>query len=119
MSLPSHFYGCNFWFTSDLGDLYDVLNELNPVLAKWNSIGIALRLKPDILDVIQACNRGDPRSCLTSVVKEWLKRNYDVRKCCEPTWRWLVKAVGEPAGGANMALARDMAGRHKAGGMSS
>ena len=96
-----------------------MLKELNPVSAKWNSIGIALRLKPDILDGIQAGNIGDPRSCLTSVVKEWLKRNYDVRKFPEPTWRSLVEAVSNPAGGANMALARDMAGRHKAGGMSS
>ena len=96
-----------------------MLNELNPVSAKWNSIGIALRLKPDILDVIQAGNIGDPRSCLTSMVKEWLKRNYDVRKFGAPTWCWLVEAVSDPAGGANMALACDIARRHKAGGMSS
>ena len=110
---------CNFWFTSDLDDLYDVLNELNPVSAKWYSIGIALRQKPDTLDVIQAGNIGDPRSCLASMVKEWLKRNYDVRKFGEPTWHWLVEAVSSPAGGADMALARDMARRHKARGMSS
>ena len=53
------------------------------------------------------------------MVKEWLKRNYDARKIGEPTWHWLVKAVSDPAGGADMALARDMAKRHKAGGMSS
>jgi len=51
------------------------------------------------------------------MVKEWLKRNYDVRKFGEPTWRWLVEAVSSPAGGANMALAKDMARRHKAGGI--
>ena len=34
----------------------------------------------------------------------------------EPTWQALVDAVAHPAGGANMALARDMARRHKAGG---
>ena len=51
------------------------------------------------------------------MVKEWLKRNYDVGKFGEPTWRRLVEAVSSPAGGANMALARDMARRHKAGGI--
>ena len=95
-----------------------MLKELSPISAKWNSIGLALRLKSDTLEVIQAGNIGDPRSCLTSVVKEWLKRNYDVRKFGEPTWRWLVEAVSSPTGGANMALARDMARKHKAGGMS-
>jgi len=95
-----------------------VLKELSPISTKWNSIGIALRLKSDTLDVIRASNIGDPHSCLTSMVKEWLKRNYDVRKFGEPTWHRLVEAVSSPAGGANMALARDMARRHKAGGMS-
>ena len=46
-------------------------------------------------------------------------RNYDVHKFGEPTWQQLVEAVGHPAGGANMAHARKIARRHKAGGMSS
>ena len=50
---------------------------------------------------------------------EWLKRNYKVEKFGEPTWQRLVEAVGNPAGGEDMALARKIAGRHKAGGMSS
>ena len=104
---------------SDFDDLFDVRSELNSVSAQWRSIGIALRLKPNILDSIQARNSGDPRPCLGSVVTEWLiKKNYNVKKFGEPTWRWLVKAVGDPAGGADMALARDMTRRHKAGGVS-
>ena len=54
-----------------------------------------------------------------SVVTEWLKKNYNVEKFGEPTWRQLVRAVDDPAGGADKALARDLATRHKAGGMSS
>ena len=42
-----------------------------------------------------------------------------MEKFGEPTWQWLVKALGDPAGGANMALARDIARRHKMRGMSS
>jgi len=103
---------------SDLDDLFDVQKELIPVSAKWRSIGIALRLKPNILDGIKAENNGDPPACLTSTVTEWLNRNYNVKRFGEPTWQALVKAVGDPAGGANMAHARDMATRHKAGGMS-
>ena len=103
---------------SDFDDLFDVQKELIPVSAKWRSIGIALRLKPNVLDGIKAENNGDPLACLASTVTEWLNGNYNVKRFGEPTWQALVKAVGDPAGGAHMALARDMATRHKAGGMS-
>ena len=93
------------------------MSELNPVSAQWRSIGIALRLSTSFMDNIGAKN-SDPRTCLSSVVTEWLKRNYKVERFGEPTWQWLVKAVGNQAGGADMALARKIARRHKARGMS-
>ena len=46
---------------------------------------------------------------------EPFRRNTNVERFGEPTWQRLAKAAGDPAG---MALARDMASRHKAGGMS-
>ena len=108
-----------FLFTTDLrDDLYDVISELNLVSANWKNMGIALRLDPNILDGI-AGNGGDPTACLTSVVTRWLKKNYNVERFGEPTWQWLVEAVGDPTGGANKALAGDIARKHKAGGMSS
>ena len=103
---------------TDIDDLFDVQKELIPVSAKWRSIGIALRLKPNTLDGIETRYSGDPPACLTSTLTEWLNRNYNVKRFGDPSWQALVKAVGDPAGGANMALARDMARRHKAGGMS-
>ena len=93
-----------------------MISELTPVSANWKNIDTALRLNPNTLDIIQANNNNDSTACLTSMVTEWLKRNYSVEKFGEPPWRWLVKAVGDPAGGANMALARDISRRHKAGG---
>ena len=101
-----------------MDDLFDVTKELTPVSAKWRSIGLALRLKPNTLDGIQAKNSGDPSTCLTSMLTEWLKKNYNVKRFGEPTWQRLVEAVGDPAGGENMALATDLASRHKVGGMS-
>ena len=100
-------------FVSGLDALFDVKKALNTVSAKWMSIGIALRLDPNILDGIQAKNSGDPQACLSSVVTEWLKRNYNVERFGEPTWQWLVDAVSDPAGGGNMALAKDLARKHK------
>ena len=106
-------------FTSDLDDdLFDVQSELIPVTSKWRSIGTALRLKSDVLESIQAVSGSDPPACLASMVTEWLRRNYNVKRFGEPTWQRLVEAVGHPAGGANMAVARDIARRHEAGGVS-
>ena len=102
-------------FTSDLDDdLFDVQSEFIPVTAKWRSIGTALRLKSDVLESIQVGSGSDP--CLASMVTEWLRRNYNVKKFGEPAWQRLVEAVAHPAGGANMAVARDIAKKHKAGG---
>ena len=104
-------------FTTDLDDdLFDVQSDLIPVTAKWRSIGTALRLKSDVLESIQAGSGSDPPACLASMVTEWLKRNYNVKRFGEPTWQRLVEAVGHPAGGGNTAVARDIARRHKAGG---
>ena len=50
------------------------------------------------------------------MLNKWLKRNYNVKKFGEPTWQKLVEAVGHPAGGAHMGLAREIARKHKAKG---
>ena len=88
-------------------------NELLPVATKWKSIGFALHLKPKILDGIETRYNGDPQACLAVMVTEWLDRNYNVKRFGEPTWQHLVEAVGHPAGGASVALAREIAGNHK------
>ena len=103
----------------DLDDLFDVQQELNPVSANWRNIGVALRLDPITLECIDARHRGDPPACLTSTVTKWLNRNYNVDRFGVPTWQWLVKAVGDPAGGANEAFARNMAKKCKIRGTAS
>ena len=108
-----------FLFNTDLrDDLCDVISELVPVSANWKNMGITLRLDPNILDGI-AVSGGDCTTCLTSMVTEWLKKNYNVKRFGEPTWQWLVKAVGDPTGGANVAQAGKIAKKHKARGTSS
>ena len=94
-----------------------MLHELTPVATRWKSIGTALGLKPKLLEEIQAGNSGDHLACLSWVVMTWLRRNYNVRRFGEPTWQSLAESMGRPDGGANPAVARSIAGRHKAGGM--
>ena len=108
-----------FLLNTDLrDDLRDVVSELVPVSANWKNMGITLRLDPNILDSI-AVSGGDCTACLTSMVTEWLKKNYNVKRFGEPTWQWLVEAVGDPTGGANVAQAGVIARKHKARGTSS
>ena len=87
-------------------------SELLPVVTKWKSIGFALHLKPKSLDGIETRYNGDPPACLAAIVTEWLNRNYNVKRFGEPTWQHLVEAVGHPAGGVNVALAREIARNH-------
>ena len=94
-------------------------SELISVAANWKRIGIVLWLKFDVLETINLQCNGDPCACLLSMLNKWLKRNYNVEKYGEPTWQRLVEAVGHPAGGANMPLAKEIAMRHKARGLSS
>jgi len=111
------YYECIIIFLSDLNNhTSEVIKELNEVTARWKAVGIALGLKPGSLDTFHG---SEPHQNLTLMVTEWLKRNYNVTKFGEPTWQKLVEVVSSPTGGANKAHARDIAERHKAGGMSS
>ena len=94
-----------------------MLHELIPVATRWKSIGTVLGLMPALLEDIQAGNSGDPLACLSWVVMSWLRRDYNVRRFGEPTWQSLAETVGHPEGGANTALARNIAARHMAGGV--
>ena len=104
---------CTSLFTLGIDDLFDVKKALSTVSAKWYDIGIALRLNPNTLAGIQVRSSGDPSTCLSLMLTEWLKKNYDVERFGKPTWKWLVDAVGDPAGGGHMGLAKDIAIRHK------
>ena len=107
----------SFCVTSDYGHLFEVQSELIETAANWRSIGVALHLKPEFLQNTEKRYGSDPRACLTWILMEWLMRKYDVEKFGEPTWQRLVEAVGHPAGGTNMALAREIARRHNTEGM--
>ena len=42
--------------------------------AKWYNIGLELGLTAGALDSIKLANQGDPDYCITSILKEWLRR---------------------------------------------
>ena len=90
-------------------DLFDIYSELLPVASKWKNIVLALRLAPDSLDTISA----KETDCLLAVLTQWLKKTYNVERFGEPSWKLLVKAVSDPAGGNDRALAENIAQKHQ------
>ena len=99
--------------TSEEDDLYDIVKELTPLAAKWKTIGRALRLKAGELDRIESSHPGSPEECLSDVILNWLKNNYNVEKFGQPTWQKLVEIVADPAGGNDAARARTIASKHQ------
>jgi hypothetical protein len=60
------------------------MHELtNRVAAKWEEVGISLRL-----EIIKKDNPSDCRACLRVVLKEWLKRVDP-----PPSWLAIIEAV--------------------------
>ena len=81
--------------------------KLKPVTDRWKHIGLALRLDPDELKRIET-ERRDPEDCLTDALHLWLKGNYDTKRFGEPSWELLARAVADPSGGNNPALAEEI-----------
>ena len=92
-------------------DLYDIYSELLPVANKWRNIGLALRLTPNVIGTIGTKN--DAKDCLLEVLTEWLKKTYNVERFGEPSWKLLIMAVGDRAGGGDPALAEIIAQKYK------
>ena len=92
-------------------DLYDIYSELLPVANKWKNIGLALRLTPNVMGTI--CTKNDANECLLEVLTQWLKKTYNVERFGEPSWKLLIMAVGDRAGGGDPALAEKIAQKYK------
>ena len=86
-----------------------------PVASSWKAIGRGLRIDSGRLDTIQESCDKKPKECLSEVLTCWLKRNYNVERFGEPTWRAVVKVVAHPAGGDSCALALSIARKKQTG----
>ena len=83
-----------------------------PIVCSWKAIGRGLRIGSGHLDMIQKDSSGNFKECLSEMLTCWLKRNYDVKRFGEPSWRAVVKVVACPAAGDNHALALSIAKQH-------
>ena len=78
---------------TDIDDLFEVNSELLPVASRWNNMGLALKLKPYVLNTIEK-NHTDVESRLLDVLTEWLNKAYNTTRFGDPSWKLLVEAVG-------------------------
>ena len=90
-----------------------MLNQVIPIQAKWEFVGIQLGIEDGTIEAIKLKNGGDPTRCLKGMLSTWLNENYDTQRHKHPSWRRLCKAIASPAGAGNQSLADDIAERHK------
>ena len=87
-------------------------SEVDGLAGRWSNMCLALRLLPSDRSKIEAAQLSNPDKCLEAVIVKWLQKCYNYQKFGSPTWKMLVKAVGDPAGGNNIALAETIAKKH-------
>ena len=92
-------------------DWDEVVSALEPLESRWRDIGRKLGMQPGTLDSISA-DHSKCGPCLSEVVKQWLKLNYDASKFGQPCWRKLAEAIS----GLDKRLFYSLANDHKAGG---
>ena len=93
-------------------DTLSVYREVVSLAGSWSDVCLVLGLLPSDQSAIEAAHLGNPHKCLRAVVVKWLQKSYNYQKFGSPTWRMLVEAVGDPAGGNNVTLAETIAKKH-------
>ena len=91
----------------DDDDYQTVLEELGHE-THWFELGLALRLRPSLLDEIKDTNRDKTADCRKDTIKEWLK---NPKNTYRPSWRRLCTALREDMVG-NKALANRIAKKY-------
>ena len=94
-------------------DLRAVFNEVHAVSSKWLTFCCCLGLRASLLDAIAKDHSYKTGDCLFHGLKQWVRKNYNTEEHGLPTWRKLVKAVANPSGGENHALAKEIAKNHQ------
>ena len=88
------------------------MGEVITIAQSWQKMLIFLHLPSLVKSTIAASNPTDPNACLRTVIVLRLQREYDVEQYRPPSWRALVEAVADPAGGNDTDLAESIAEKY-------
>ena len=69
---------------ADEDDLTDVMLAVVELTARWRDLGISLGIRPSVLDTVLSTFPRNPRWCLAEMLKEWLRRDYNVSTTLQP-----------------------------------
>lgn len=105
-------YGIFFFIFAADKDIYEVCDAVYMLCARWSHLCFGLKLPLAEEEAIAKTYSDDPGQCLKEVLKRWLRKNYDYHKYGHPSWRFLVRAVGDPNGGNDCALAETIGKNH-------
>ena len=92
----------------DINDFLLVWKKAGVLSGRWDSMAIMLGLSPNKLYEIEAGGK-PPRTCFWKVFDCWLKRDYDYKSHGVPTLRMLCNSIKSNSGGADPALANEIA----------
>ena len=92
----------------DINDFQLVWEKAGVLSGRWDSMAIMLGLSPNKLYEIEAGGK-PPRTCFWKVFDCWLKRDYDYKSHGVPTLRMLCNSIKSNSGGADPALANEIA----------
>ena len=98
----------NIIISSDDNSYGEVIDALGHE-TQWYDLGLALKLKPSLLDEIKGTCLGKIAECRKEMIKEWLKNSNPLYY---PSWRRLCRALKEPIV-SNNALANRIAHKYK------
>ena len=90
-----------------------ILKALSPVAAQYSPFLRILGLPESQLAEIKTECRESPQECLQKGIICLLRENFDTDNYGLLTWRRLVVAVADTAGGNNHTLARKIAAEHR------
>jgi hypothetical protein len=89
------------------------LEAVLPIKFVYFSLGQCLGLPIAVLESIRK-TESDDEQALYGTLKLWLQQKYNTERFGPPTWRMLVEAVDQKAGGNNNELAKNIATNHPA-----
>ena len=92
----------------DINDFQLVWKKAGVLSGRWDSMAIMLGLSPNKLYDIEAGGK-PPKTCFWKVFDCWLKRDYDYKSHGVPTLRMLCNSIKSNSGGADPALANEIA----------
>ncbi|XP_019864085.1 PREDICTED: uncharacterized protein LOC109593456, partial [Amphimedon queenslandica] len=92
----------------NITDFRLVWEKAGVLAGRWDSIGILLGISYKKLYEIESETK-TARGCLQKVFDCWLSRNYDYKSHGVPTLRMLCNSIKSNSGGADLALAIEIA----------